>query len=447
LKEWDLPGQFEPLDISPDGTRFVVKNNPWPDGVLTLFSVSPDLKLFKTATIAHDRISLNPNEANAKAGEIAVAWAGFLGNDRVASAAVGGQVRVFKTNGTTLTALGTLEGTPGLTPCVTPDRKRLLAHAGGKLVLVDPAAAEAVATKALPLAAGPRVLAVSPDGATLACAKQGRIRFLSLKTGEYWDHTIPDFGFGSDVINHHHLAWSGPSFLAYGRHIFDPTVTYPVWTLPTQTHADAYSSRQVWAAVRLPGPEAKSGPPINVAVRVYNPLPPDLSGIVGAAKARPGVYVISAGAAVRVDATKLPAEKQASAKSDFEQRLREIGYVPKAEAAPVFSLTLDPAITKTTNYTKLTSIQYSHQPLRVQIRHEGKLLREHALVKTPPLLVSLTATDSLTRKAAAEGWGQPNYDMLKTMDIQPHFPGNAYPTNGFGFTDIHLDSPQYRTGR
>jgi hypothetical protein len=75
------------------------------------------------------------------------------------------------------------------------------------------------------------------------------------------------------------------------------------------------------------------------------------------------------------------------------------------------------------------------------------LLREHALVKTPPLLVSLTATDSLTRKAAAEGWGQPNYDMLKTMDIQPHFPGNAYPTNGFGFTDIHLDSPQYRTGR
>ncbi len=443
LGEWEVAGQYAPLDISADGTRFAVKASFSHSNVLTVFTVSPDFKLSVRAVEAHHRIALNPNAGGGKDAGLNVRWAGFVGTNRVASASEDGQVRVF--NADTLLKVGTLEGTPGLAPTVTPDRKRLLAHTADSVVLIDPAECVAVGTKAWPLPGGPTALAASPDGKTLACAKYGRVRFLGLTTGEVWDQMIPQFG--DPGMQPKHFAWCGSGFLVAGRKVYDPGVSYPVWLLSHQSHADGYSSRQVWAAARLPGPEAKSGPPIPVVVRAHDPLPRDLAEIVAAGKVRPGIYTLPAGAAVRVDVSKLPAAKQATAKADLEQALRAAGYAPSATAAPILSAALDPAEAKTTAYTNLPNVPYTHQPLRVQFRHEGKVLYQHSWVKTPPGLVVIAGGQTLAGKAAADGWGQPNYDALKRLEVPPHFPGGAFPRMGFGFSELGPETTAYRAGR
>ena len=443
LGEWEVGGEFDPLDLSPDGTRFVAKSAFWEAAKITVFTVGADGRLTRRTVDAHDVIVLNPAEAAGKEKDLVVRWAGFVGNDRVASAAVGGQVRVFRAD--SLARVGTLDGTPGLTPCVTPDRKQLVAHTAGKAELIDPAQCQAVATRPWPLPSGLANLAASPDGTTLAFAKLGRVRFLAVKTGEYWDQMIP--GFGDDAMRPRNFSWCGPGALVHTRKVYDPAASYPVWHLTHQSHADAYSSRQVWAAARMPGEEAKSGPPIRVAVRAFDALPPDFAGIVGAAKTRPGIYVLPAGARVRVDASRLPADRQATSKADFEQRLREVGYVPNATSETVFTLSLDPLSVKSTTYKTVPSMQYNHQPLRVQLRHEGKVLREYTLTKNPPVKLEMAGNEPLAKKAAAEGWGRPDYAGLKTLSVQPHFPGPAFPGQGFGFTQLSENGPLYRPHR
>lgn len=442
---WEIGGQYDLCDMSPDGTRFVAKS-VWPDAKLTLFTVTPDNGLSRVTVEAHDRVALNPNEAGANRAELNVVWAGFVGNDRVASAAEGGQVRVFKTAG--LAKVGTLDGTPKLTPCVTPDRKRLFAHAGGKLVLIDPAECQAVATKDWPLPGGPKNLAASPDGETLACAKEGRVRFLGLKTGEVWDQMMPQLG--DSVMAARHFSWAGPAALVHAHRVFDPAVSFAVWQTSHMTEGEAYSPRQVWAAVRLPGQKAGGAfdrTPVRVAVRAFDPVPPNLPEVVAAGKARPNLYVLAPGAPVKVDATALPAAKRADAKADVEQRLREVGYVPAAAAAAVVTLTLDPAVTKNTPYANLTNVPYTHQPLRVALTAGGKTLWTHTEVKTPPGFIALAGGQTLAARAAADGFGQPGYDALRTLPIPRHFPGPGFPDQGFGFTQLTPDGARYTGGR
>lgn len=442
---WEIGGQFDLCDMSPDGTRVVAKS-VWPDAKLTLLTITPDNGLSRVTVEAHDRVALNPNEAGANKAELNVVWAGFVGNDRVASAADGGQVRVFKTAG--LAKVGTLDGTPKLTPCVTPDRKRLLAHAGGKVVLIDPAECQAVATKDWPLPGGPKNLAASPDGETLACAKAGRVRFLGLRTGEVWDQMMPQFG--DHAMQPRYFNWAGPANLVHSRRVFDVTLPYSVWSYSHHTHAEASTPRQVWAAVRLPGQKEAGGvdrAPVRVAVRAFDPLPPNLPAVVAAGKARPNIYVLAPGSPVKVDASALPAAKRADAKADLEQRLREVGFVPNPAAAAVITLTLDPAVTKNTPYANLTNVPYAHQPLRVELKAGGKKLWTHTEVKSPPGFITLVGGQTLAARAAADGFGQPKYEALRGLDVPRHFPGPGFPDQGFGSTHLTPDGPQYSGGR
>jgi hypothetical protein len=440
LGEWELKDHLVPLDVSPDGKR-VVARSMWPDAKLTVLTVSADFGLARKTTAAHDRIVLNPAEGTGRDSELHVAWAGFVGNDRVASAAEGGQVRVF--NAATLIKVGTLDGTPKTTPCVAPNRNQLISHAAGKAVLLDPAECQVIGTRAFPVPSGWKHLAVSPDGATLACAKQDRVRFLGLKTGEVWDQVMPRLGDASNFGRA--FSWAGPSFLVCERQVYDPALPFPVWH-HSQASAEAYTPRQVWAAVRAGG-FSKKGESVAVTVRPFDYLPADLPGVVASAKARPGLYTLAPGSAVRVDVSNLPTGKQAEAKADLEQRLREVGYAPGPTAGTVAAVSLDLAVTKNTPYANLSNVPYVHQPLRVQLRHAGKVLWQQADAKEPPGVVVLTGGATLAQKVEAEGYGRPNYAMLKTLRVPPDFPGLQFPQHGFGSTALAADGPRPQPGR
>lgn len=438
IGEWEVKEQLIPLDLSPDGKRFAARSM-WPDAKLTVGTVGADGALTRKIVVAHDRLIAGGTNAND--AELHVTWAGFVGNDRVASAADGGQVRVFHAH--TLTRLGTLDGTPKVTPCVTPDRKQLLAHAAGAVLLLDPAECRVLGTKAFPLPSGGKHFAVSPDGATLACAKQDRVRFISLKTGQFWDQILPGLGEHSNFAAH--FSWAGP-FLVCCRSVYDTGVSFAVWH-HAHAEAEAYSPRQTWAAVRTTPAFQKRGAKIEGVVRAFDILPPDLAGMAAAAKGRPNLYTVAPGSAVKVDVTKLPPAKQAMAKTELEQRLWEVGYRTDPTSATVASLTLDPAVTKNTAYANLTNVPYTHQLLRLQLRHGGKVLYEQAEAKEMPSFITIPGGMSLASKVAAEGYGQPNYDGIKTARIPPEFRGPGFPDHGLGSTQFQADGPRYTPSR
>lgn len=441
LGEWELSGQLIPLDLSPDGTRFVARAM-WPDAKLTVCTVTPDFGLTRKTVVAHDRIIINPNEAGGNQDDLQVKWAGFVGNDRVASAAAGGQVRLFKA--ATLARVGTLEGTPKLTPGVTADRKRLFAHAGGKLILIDPAEAEAIAVRDWPLPSGAKALIASPDGTTLACGREDRVRFLNLKTGDYWDQMMP--GFGGHDMDPAHVSWAG-AYLVHHNRLYDPALPFPVWSHTHYLNGAAYTPRQVWGGIRTSPPFQKRDAPVEVVIRPFDHVPPDLAGIVEAGKARPGIYTLRPGSAVKVDVSKLPAAKQLLAKGLAEHRLKEVGYRPDAAATTVLSMTLDSQLTKNTPYLGLTNVPYKHQPLRVQFRHAGKTVFEWSGVKSPPASIAVPGGTTLEQIAVRQGWGQPDYDGLSSVRLPPHVTGPEYPTNGFGRSELEAGGVRYQPGR
>ncbi|HYH63366.1 MAG TPA: hypothetical protein VD866_01570 [Urbifossiella sp.] len=439
LAEWEVKDHMEPLDLSPDGTRVAAKNR-WGDGKLVVFETSPDFRLTRRAVTAHDTFSVTGDANNPNDKKLQVAWAGFVGNDRLASAAPNGQVRVF--NAATLTKVGTLEGPAGLTPTVTPDRKKLLAHAGGKVVLIDPSDCRVLGMKAFALPAGEKRLAVSPDGATLLCAKDSRLRFLSLTTGDVWDQVVPQFsnvaGLGS------HFSWAGPKHVAAGDYLYDPAVSFAVWHV-YRAEARAYTGRQAWAAARTGNP--KKGERPAALVRTFDYAPADLAGVVEAGKARPDIYALAPWSRVRVDVSKLPAAKQAATKSDLEQRLREVGYVPAAAADTVLAASLDPSAERKTEYTNATNVTYTRTPLRLQLRHGGKVQWQEARAVQPPFGVLVSATQTVARIAAERGFGNPDYEWARSAAIPADVRGPAFPANGFGTTYLEPAGPRFHAAR
>jgi hypothetical protein len=183
-----------------------------------------------------------------------------------------------------------------------------------------------------------------------------------------------------------------------------------------------------------------------VAVRAFDALAPDAGAVISAGKARTDVYALPPGAGVRVDVSKLPSPAQPDARADLEDRVRGAGYRLDPGAGAVLAATLDPPAARTTAFPKLKNAPYTHQPLRLQLWADGKVVLNRAEAKALPQTVALAGTETLAAKAAAEGWGQPNYAALKTLTLPPYIPGPGFPHDGFGSTELTPDGPQYRGG-
>lgn len=82
--EWDIGGDYEPLDLSPDGKAFLAKQG---GTKLTLFAPATDNRLAIRTFVAHDQISFTQREAAEQERELGVRWAAFVGTNRIVSAA------------------------------------------------------------------------------------------------------------------------------------------------------------------------------------------------------------------------------------------------------------------------------------------------------------------------------------------------------------------------
>src|SRR5207248_560519 len=79
---------------------------------------------------------------------------------------------------------------PGATPALTPDGSRVVFLTKSGAALLDPAGPKVVGVRPVEGPADP-VLAVSPDGKSLACAANGRVALLDLAGGQVRTATLP----------------------------------------------------------------------------------------------------------------------------------------------------------------------------------------------------------------------------------------------------------------
>jgi hypothetical protein len=186
--EWEFPEAFEVVGISPAGTRFLLlRRDPGPRDVLHLWTADGQ-DLTRRNWTPHDSTApdvpggLATATSDAARRERQVRWAAFAGNDRVVSASVGGQLRVW--NAGNLERTGTIEASPAA-PCLSPDGTRVAFLTPQGVALLDPAAAKVLGLKAGPFPTGD--LAINPAATTLAVAGQDRVVQLNLVSGEVTD--------------------------------------------------------------------------------------------------------------------------------------------------------------------------------------------------------------------------------------------------------------------
>ena len=186
--EWEFPEAFEVVGISPAGTRFLLlRRDPGPRDVLHLWTADGQ-DLTRRNWTPHDSTApdvpggLSTATSDAARRERKVRWAAFAGNDRVVTASVGGQLRVW--NAGNLERTGTIEASAAA-PCLSPDGTRVAFLTPQGVALLDPAAAKVVGVKAGPFPTGD--LAINPTATTLAVAGRDRVALLNLVSGEVAD--------------------------------------------------------------------------------------------------------------------------------------------------------------------------------------------------------------------------------------------------------------------
>ena len=255
LREWRVKGIYAPLDLHADGHRLLTVRPPGegPTQSLELWAIEDPDRLRRQSWQPHDSVDglpiggalaatdtpeSSPNDAGRD-----VRWAAFVGN-RVVSASRAGQLRVF--DAATLERAGTIDGVPA-TPALTPDGSRVVFLTKSGAALLDPAGPKVVGVRPVEGPADP-VLAVSPDGKSLACAANGRVALLDLAGGQVRTATLPKLevarsgrplGFG----------WAGDRHLLADRFLHDPTAPAPVWDYGSFDKL-LPRGREAWAVLR-----------------------------------------------------------------------------------------------------------------------------------------------------------------------------------------------------
>ncbi|HJZ57647.1 MAG TPA: hypothetical protein VKE74_21955 [Gemmataceae bacterium] len=440
LREWDIKDLLVPLDLSPDGRQILAYPQPGLGHNTLVLLIVDETNSMKRLTwhphgypdpegnmlVADD--SLDPHTPDPL---LDVKWAGFVGNDRLASAANGGQLRVFDT--ANAKRIASIEAAP-CKPTVTPDGTGLLFLTNTGLTLLDPKTCTVVGTRKIGAPAGEKQLAVNPAGKTVACVAPGRVRFMDLATGQLWDSIIPQMTNNNGGIPRN-FGWAGNDFLMADGHLYDPDLPCPAWTYG-RFDTVVFRGREAWAAV---APEAFSNSK-TVTIRPFILPHAGVPEAIAAGRNNPNIFTLQPGDMIRIDVSGIPADERAAVKANLEKRFRVIGYRSDPSGTAVLYASVDtigrPA---SAAYIGGTTVQYTHRPARLKLVKDGKQLWAQAWVHEPPFSVLLSGNDTLQSHFDRSGIGSPDYGLFERAPIPPMFPGPQFPSWGFGHHEFAPD--------
>jgi hypothetical protein len=436
LDEWHIPGPLAVLDLSPDG-RSILATHPQPGkerSLLRLWTVAPDGRLKPSKWTPHTppKDALRVDSATSEtAGATEVRWAAFVGNDRIVSSSRAGQLKVFEADG--LKPLATIDASPGR-PAVSPDGTKVAFLVGSSVALLDVPTLKVTGTRWVGTPPPHPALAFSPDGTTLAVGGNGRVILLNLASGQLRNVTLPKLDVNDNGLYDKPFGWAGAAHLLADGRLHDPQLPTPVWEYTGAAFVQ-FRGWRVWAFARPAGGST-------FTLRAHTLPDSGTLSRITAAKNQAGVFGLQPGTAVKLDLHQLPEERRPEAQALLEQRLREVGFVPDANAtATVYASVDQPGTKPTVIYPGLGPYQYVKKPLRLRVVLNGKELWNDAWAVEPPLTVRLPAGVALADHLSKIGMGGPDYKVLGIAPLPTHLPGPNAPTAPLGTTDLGAASP------
>ena len=435
LSEWQIPGEYTVLDLSPDGRSILATAPGTGKGreTLRVWLVTSDGKIKRWSIEPHALPAAGPPVTDSgrqltAAEAVAVRWAAFVGNDRVVSVSWAGQVRVWNPDGPKL--LATIDSTP-CRPAVTPDGTRVAFLAGESVALLDPAACRVTDVRRVGPPPAYPVLAFSPDGSRLAVGGNQEAAILDLATGAVRHAALPKLRVTDNGVYDRPFAWAGKDYLHADQQLHHPDFPLPVWEY---RGAEMVQVRgwQAWVSVRGLG---------NSSVLRAVTLPhADLRARIDGAKASPGRFALKPGDRVRIDTTGVPADRQAAVRAALEGRLKELGYAPDEAGSATLLASVDGVGVKAeVTYVARTPVPYVRRPAKLQLVQNGKELWSDAWSVPPPLVPRPEGKETVEQCLTRCGAGDPNYDLFKDAAIPTHFPAPGLPAVALGTSEFTAD--------
>jgi hypothetical protein len=429
LAEWEVKGAWVPWDLSPDGDRILVcraGTTARPD-TLAVWTVTADKELKRKAWQPHGAPEIEGALVAAGPGDLDVVWAAWVGPDRIVSASRAGQLRTFAAD--TLKQVGTIDATPGR-PAVTPDGTRVLFLVRNGVALLDPAAGTVGGVRRTGRLTAPAVLAVSPNGKTLAVGGHDRVTFLDLADGDVWDTLYPKPDDAPKGVPDS-FGWAGDRYLLADRSLYDLTTPAPVWEYRGAARARCLG-RQTWAV--LVGGEA------GATLRPFELPHPGADAKVTARTADPGVFLLRPGDGIRIDVAGVPADQQIEVGANLDRRVRAVGYRPDAAAAVILFASVDATGSEAAaTFPGHPSVPYTRRPARLKLVKDGRVLWEQGWVVEPPLGVPVFGKRTPAEIVRECGAGRPNYRLFAAAPLPLLVRGPKAPPGAFGASELKPD--------
>jgi hypothetical protein len=436
LSEWQIAGLQAVLDLSPDG-RAILSTYALPGrdrNTLRLWLVGSDGQLRRTAWTPHsparpDGFRQEPGERTDPATAQEIRWAGFVGNDRIASSSRTGQMRIFDADGAK--PLTSIEGSPGR-PAITPDGTKIALLVGSAIALLDPYAGAILGTHAIGSLPPHPALSFSPDGSKLAIGGNGKATLIELTSGNVQQLVLPKLHVTDTGLFDKPFGWAGNDYLFADGRLHDLRFPGSVWDY-TGVEQVRFKGSRIWACVR-------PGNGTSYTLSAFDLPQPLTKMYVAFAADRSGAFALKTGDAIRIDASGVPENRRSEVQTALENRLKALHYRPDPAAAAVLFASVDATGNKVAaSYSGYDTYSYMRTPAVLRLVVNGKDVWSDSWAVEPPFSIRLPVGVLLPDHLKQFNVGEPNYSLFSNAPIPPSIPGPQAPSAPFGTGELNAE--------
>jgi hypothetical protein len=301
------PGIMAPLALHDDGAQILMKRDEFGFGNQDRLEVWT----LKGPKVTKGASWIPYDDAQGAARD--VLWAEFLDADRLATSSRAGKVVLWKFP--EIEPICKFSLVDGAMPALSPDRKTIAYCNGKEIGIFDVDKQEVVAQQPTPGQLQWPSLAFSPSGKQLGCVAFDKVLMWDVASGEL-KSTIPCAG----MPIHGQVDFPQDNFLlANGKLLFDLSHQLKLWTYDGGERARSVGG---WTCFALSDGDKKPG--VLLATQIPQAAAKQL---LEKALSDSDLFVVKAGAKVKIDVSAVPAAEQERVKAALSKRLQAIGCV------------------------------------------------------------------------------------------------------------------------
>lgn len=343
-----------------------------------------------------------------------VNWAEFVDANTLATCSKSGRLAIW--DFASLQPVCHLELNDEAKPALSPDRKVIGFCGKGTMGILDIARREVIGTGSYKTHAPWPVCAFSPSGNTLVCVGHSVVMIWDMQTGQMINEFKIDGIHVGGAVD-----FPGENFLLLGKqYLFDIQNQLKLWqyTGAGQTLSVAGTT---FFAVDGGGPGLLFG----------GKLPhPEAEKVLDEALKKSDLFVFRPGLGVKLDVSKIPADKQEQVKSGLTKQLAAIDVKVGGEGFCTVVASLDGPKQRTVSYIGHGDYDVQETHTKVEIVFDGKPIWSRASGNVP-FFISIGKGENIEGKLR-EHTKEPTWGFYNSVEFPKFIQKPSQGTGGFG---------------